>query len=93
MKTVQGVLLLSTRPGEIDGILADERSVILLLAAVALAATVFTPSCSPVRWRARCAGSRRRPSMSAAMSRRARTCRNIPTARTRSGRWRAPSAR
>lgn len=42
MKTVQGVLLLSTRPGEIDEILADERSVILLLAAVALAATVFT---------------------------------------------------
>jgi len=41
-KTVQGVLLLSTRPGELDEILSDERSVILMLAAFALFASVVT---------------------------------------------------
>jgi two-component system sensor histidine kinase ChvG len=39
---VQGVLLLSTRPGQIDKILKEERIVILVLAAVALLATVVT---------------------------------------------------
>jgi two-component system sensor histidine kinase ChvG len=38
---VQGVLLLSTRPGEIDEILGEERAVILGLAALALLATIF----------------------------------------------------
>jgi len=41
-KTVQGVLLLSTRPGEIDEILSEERSVILMLAAFALFASIVT---------------------------------------------------
>jgi two-component system, OmpR family, sensor histidine kinase ChvG len=41
MKAVQGVLLLSTRPGEIDEILWKERSIILTLATMALAATLF----------------------------------------------------
>ena len=40
-KAVQGVLLLSTRPGEIDEILAEERNSILGLALVALAATLL----------------------------------------------------
>lgn len=40
--TVQGVLLLSTRPGEIDEILSEERSVILTLAAIALFASIVT---------------------------------------------------
>ena len=39
---VQGVLLLSTRPGQIDKILREERIVILLLASVALLASVVT---------------------------------------------------
>jgi two-component system sensor histidine kinase ChvG len=39
---VQGVLLLSTRPGQIDKILREERIVILILAAIALLASVFT---------------------------------------------------
>ncbi len=39
---VQGVLLLSTRPGQIDKILREERIVILILAAVALLASVVT---------------------------------------------------
>jgi two-component system sensor histidine kinase ChvG len=39
---VQGVLLLSTRPGQIDKILKEERIVILVLAAVALLASVVT---------------------------------------------------
>lgn len=39
---VQGVLLLSTRPGQIDKILKEERIVILILAAVALLASVVT---------------------------------------------------
>lgn len=37
---VQGVLLLSTRPGEIDKVLAEERTVILGLATLALLATI-----------------------------------------------------
>ena len=41
-KTVQGVLLLSTRPGELDEILSEERSVILTLAAIALFASIVT---------------------------------------------------
>jgi two-component system sensor histidine kinase ChvG len=41
-KSVQGVLLLSTRPGELDEILSDERSVILTLAAIALFASIVT---------------------------------------------------
>jgi two-component system sensor histidine kinase ChvG len=39
---VQGVLLLSTRPGQIDKILKEERIVILVLAAIALLASVVT---------------------------------------------------
>jgi two-component system, OmpR family, sensor histidine kinase ChvG len=39
---VQGVLLLSTRPGQIDKILREERIVILVLAAIALLASVVT---------------------------------------------------
>lgn len=42
MKAVQGVLLLSTRPGDIDRILSEERSVIWTLAAVAALATFVT---------------------------------------------------
>lgn len=42
MKAVHGVLLLSTRPGEIDEILGEERSRILWLALIALVATVTT---------------------------------------------------
>jgi two-component system sensor histidine kinase ChvG len=42
MKAVQGVLLLSTRPGDIDRVLAEERSVIWTLAAVAALATFVT---------------------------------------------------
>ncbi len=41
-KKVQGVLLLSTRPGQIDKILREERKVILMLAAIALLASVVT---------------------------------------------------
>jgi two-component system sensor histidine kinase ChvG len=40
-KTMLGVLLLSTRPGEIDEILAEERNIILALALIALAATLL----------------------------------------------------
>ena len=39
-KAVQGALLLSTRPGEIDAVLSEERNVILFLALTALAATL-----------------------------------------------------
>ena len=39
---VQGVLLLSTRPGQIDKILREERVVILVLAGIALLASVVT---------------------------------------------------
>ncbi len=39
---VQGVLLLSTRPGQIDKILREERIVILVLAGIALLASVVT---------------------------------------------------
>lgn len=41
-KMVHGVLLLSTRPGEIDDILDEQRKVILWLAAMALAATIVS---------------------------------------------------
>lgn len=41
-KAVHGVLLLSTRPGEIDDILDEQRNVILLLAALAFAATIVS---------------------------------------------------
>src|SRR5436853_6223200 len=40
-KAVQGVLLLSTRPGEIDEVLSEERTVILVLALTAFAATLL----------------------------------------------------
>ena len=40
-KAVQGVLLLSTRPGEIDEILSEERNVILVLALTAFGATLL----------------------------------------------------
>jgi two-component system sensor histidine kinase ChvG len=40
-KAVQGVLLLSTRPGEIDEILSEERNVILALALTAFTATLL----------------------------------------------------
>lgn len=40
-KAVQGVLLLSTRPGEIDEILQEERNVIFMLALTALATTLL----------------------------------------------------
>lgn len=39
-KSVRGVLLLSTRPGDIDSIIWDERKVILILAALTLLATI-----------------------------------------------------
>jgi two-component system sensor histidine kinase ChvG len=39
-KSVQGVLLLSTRPGEIDEVLSEERNLIIALALLALAATL-----------------------------------------------------
>jgi len=41
-KNIQGVLLLSTRPGQVDKILREERAVILMLAAFALLASVVT---------------------------------------------------
>lgn len=41
MNAVQGVLLLSTRPGEIDKILWEERSLVLTIAALALLATIL----------------------------------------------------
>ena len=40
-RAIQGVLLLSTRPGEIDEILSEERNVIILLALLAFAATLL----------------------------------------------------
>ncbi|KAB2912839.1 MAG: HAMP domain-containing protein [Hyphomicrobiaceae bacterium] len=40
-KAVQGVLLLSTRPGEIDEVLSEERNVIFGLALLALATTLL----------------------------------------------------
>ena len=40
-KATLGVLLLSTRPGEIDEILAEERNIIVALALIALAATLL----------------------------------------------------
>jgi two-component system sensor histidine kinase ChvG len=40
-KAIQGVLLLSTRPGEIDEVLSEERSVIIALALTAFAATLL----------------------------------------------------
>ncbi len=42
LAVVQGVLLLSTRPGEIDAVLDEERSLIWTLAAIALGATLLT---------------------------------------------------
>jgi two-component system, OmpR family, sensor histidine kinase ChvG len=42
LAVVQGVLLLSTRPGEIDAVLDEERSLIWTLAAIALGATILT---------------------------------------------------
>ena len=42
LAVVQGVLLLSTPPGEIDAVLAEERSLIWTLAAIALGATILT---------------------------------------------------
>ncbi len=42
MRTVQGVLLLSTKPGEIDDILMEEKLNILALAVVALIGTIVT---------------------------------------------------
>ena len=41
-KKVQGVLLLSTRPGQIDKILREERRIVLILSAIALLASVVT---------------------------------------------------
>jgi two-component system, OmpR family, sensor histidine kinase ChvG len=40
-KAVQGVLLLSTRPGEIDEVLSEERNVIIALALTAFTATLL----------------------------------------------------
>jgi two-component system sensor histidine kinase ChvG len=40
-KAVQGVLLLSTRPGEIDEVLSEERNLILSLALTAITATLL----------------------------------------------------
>ena len=40
-KAIQGVLLLSTRPGEIDEVLSEERNVIIALAFTAFAATLL----------------------------------------------------
>ncbi|MGE3064506.1 MAG: stimulus-sensing domain-containing protein [Hyphomicrobiaceae bacterium] len=41
LKAVQGVLLLSTRPGEIDEVLSGERNFIVVLALLALATTLL----------------------------------------------------
>ena len=90
---VQGVLLLSTRPGEIDEILREERNVILAAGARSRCSPRCSPrSCSRAPSPAPCAGCRRRPRTSAATSRRATTCRSSPGAPTRSARWRPPSA-
>lgn len=40
-KAVQGVLLMSTRPGEIDEVLTEERNAIIMLALTAFAATLL----------------------------------------------------
>lgn len=42
LAVVEGVLLLSTQPGEIDAVLDEERSLIWTLAAIALGATILT---------------------------------------------------
>lgn len=42
LNVVNGVLLLSTPPGEIDAVLDEERSLIWTLAAIALGATILT---------------------------------------------------
>ncbi len=41
-KNIQGVLLLSTWPGQVDKILKEERSVILMLTSIALLASIVT---------------------------------------------------
>ena len=94
-KAVQGVLLLSTRPGEIDEILSEERNVILVLALTAFGGhAARLASCSPAPLPAPCAGCRRRPRTSVAQHhRRATSCPSSPTAPTRSARWPPPSAR
>ena len=61
-KAVQGVLLLSTRPGEIDEILSEERNVILVLALTAFGGhAARLASCSPAPLPAPCAACRRWP--------------------------------
>jgi two-component system, OmpR family, sensor histidine kinase ChvG len=41
MKSVQGVVMLSTRPGEIDNLLFKERRALLIISALAIAATLL----------------------------------------------------
>ena len=75
---VQGVLLLSTRPGQIDKILREERIVILR---ARRRSRCWPRSSRRCCWRApspvRCAACRPPPSASATTSTRARSCRNI----------------
>ncbi len=89
---VQGVLLLSTRPGQIDKILREERVVILVLAGIALLAS---------RRHLAAAGAHRRRAHAASVGRgRARqpqhrrphaSCPSMRAAPTRWRRWRPPS--
>ena len=91
-KDVQGVLLLSTRPGQIDKILREERTVILVLAAIALLASVVTSLllartvAGPMR-RLSAAAEQREPQHRRAHS----SCLSLPAAPTRWARWPAPS--
>ena len=72
---VQGVLLLSTRPGEIDEVLAEERNIIIGLALTALGGDAARlRRCSPAPSPGPCAGFRRRPRTSAATSVLAPSC-------------------
>ena len=89
---VQGVLLLSTRPGQIDKILREERIVILVLAGDRACWHRSSPRCC---WRAPspgpCAVYPPPPSASATTSTRARSYRNMRAAPTRWRKWRPPS--
>ena len=90
-RAVLGVLMLSTQGGDIDKIVAAERSAILRVFGVAaLVNGGPVASCWPRPSPIRCAGCRRRPSACAAASRAARRFPISPTARTRSAisRWR-----
>ena len=93
-KAMQGVLLLSTRPGEIDEILSEERNVILVLALTAFGGhpARLLPArphhCRPHA--PAVGGGRERVAQHLRPSRAARALRTAPT---RSARWPPPSAR